>query len=403
MRVLAKMGIYSIGPLIGVVSPIITLPFLTAMIGPSGWGAVAIGQSLGGAAAVAALFGWSTLGTRAVAQAELADARHIYAVSLCARGMLVLLLSAPVFLSVRTLVPESHVALAIVFASAALMTALSAGWYFIGRGEALKFLYFETGPRLLFVILGIVALLKAESPFLYSLTVFAGEFFVMAFPLLIIAKKNTSWQQLIRDTFSSFQSQLKIAFASIITLGYTRLSVTLVAALAPTATPIFAAFDRAQLMARSGIRPLVNALIGYAYSGSENAQRKQAKKATVLIMCLSTVGSGIVAIWGADLVSFIFNLEMPRIIAIFLALTIWSVAGSTCTSTFYLIPLGLQGILAKISIIQSIGAVIILTALTLFWGLWGAIVAISIVESVMLIWQIITIRGHRRSALIGAF
>lgn len=143
------------------------------------WVALALGQSIGGIASLVAGCGWTLTGPAQVATLSTDEERlALYRDSLGMRVIAVCVLAAPVALITWFLAREAAPALAVATGLATLLTALSANWYNVGRGDAAALLRYDTAPRVLAVLLAAAMVLSGGS--------------VYAFPALLAAAVSTS-------------------------------------------------------------------------------------------------------------------------------------------------------------------------------------------------------------------
>lgn len=175
-RILAFAG----APFLSLVAPFVFLPVLARIAGAESWTAVAIGQSVGGFAALVAALGYNTLGPTKVARVggDTAARRRILAASLHAR-LPVWIIAALVAVVVAALVaPAGHGWEAGLMAFAMSLTGLSLSWYFVGIGRALPLLWYDVLPRLVATILAAVLLVLGGSvlwyPTLLTLAIAGG-------------------------------------------------------------------------------------------------------------------------------------------------------------------------------------------------------------------------------------
>ncbi len=159
--------------------PLATLPYLTRVLGPEGWGAVAAALALGNLAATLPEYGFSVSASRTLSTLPPHDARRaaLAAGVVAAKGLLAV--GAVVLVLATQLSSRAALASGGLVAGACLIAAghgLWMAWYFEGAERAGAFLRVVVGSRLLYVAL-LFALVHdplhaARVPILYGLSAF---------------------------------------------------------------------------------------------------------------------------------------------------------------------------------------------------------------------------------------
>ena len=136
-------------PFLALLAPFLFLPVLARLAGADAWVAIALGQSVGGFAALVAGLGYAD--PRAAAGRGRLGAAGAVASSppACTPALPAWLVAAAGGVVVAALLaPDDHRAEAAVMAGAMSLSALAPTWYWIGVGRALPILWSEVLPRM---------------------------------------------------------------------------------------------------------------------------------------------------------------------------------------------------------------------------------------------------------------
>ncbi|GMA90033.1 lipopolysaccharide biosynthesis protein [Homoserinibacter gongjuensis] len=173
-RVIAFAGV----PFLSLLAPFLFLPVLARLAGADAWVAIAVGQSVGGFAALVAGLGYATLAPPLVAVALADERRRILATSVHARLPAWVVAGAVGVVVSVLLAPESARVEAGAMAGAMSLAALAPTWYWIGVGRALPILWSEVLPRMVATLAATGILLAGGGaiwyPVLLAVAMFAG-------------------------------------------------------------------------------------------------------------------------------------------------------------------------------------------------------------------------------------
>lgn len=375
-------------PLMSSLAAFIAIPLLIRTGGTEGWAAVAIGQGVGGTAALVVAFGWGTIGPTEAARAERRDHPTLYWDSVWMRATLALL-SIPAALGiVALLVQGEHLAAALAISAGIAAQGLSAGWFLTGQQRPYMIAAVETGPRAGAQIAAVFVVAATDDLLWYGLVVLVTE---LAFAGLaaVAFTRHAHRQGTIARMWEHSKRQWPLVLSGLVGAGYTRASVPIVAAIAYAAVPGFAALDRTQQFARTGIRPLTMFFQGWVVRGSGRARR-----ATIATLALGTfVGIGVaVGLPTAGQLIFTDAISFTLFQSVAIAILITAVAGSMATGLFYLVPARAIRVFSWTSIGATVVGVPALVACTAAWGVDGAIGTLAAVELGVVIAQAAYVR-----------
>ena len=157
-RRLRKLFLFAVVPVIGIVSPLLVIPTVTSQYGATGWSAMAIGMSVGAAAAVFVELGWGLTGPQRVAGAPVSQRGHLYLLSNATKLSVFVLLSPFVYAICWFLTPSYAMECALMGVATAAV-GLSPAWFFTGTSQPLRILATDSAPKLVAAGVTAVALL----------------------------------------------------------------------------------------------------------------------------------------------------------------------------------------------------------------------------------------------------
>jgi O-antigen/teichoic acid export membrane protein len=392
---------FALIPALAMLSPLIALPFITRAAGAEGWAAIATGQALGAAAAIAIQFGWGTTGPPIIARLSGLDRRGVYFTSAFMRAALFLLATPAALFFVNLIVPEQWVLIASLLCVATAIGGLGPSWYFVGSGDPRSLMFFETLPRLAGVLVSTVAVAVTGDVLFYAIVTLSIELLMVIVSISSIARPTSGIRGHARDAIAQAREQWSLAASALVSSGYTRLSVPIVAAISYSQAPVFASADRIQTLARSGIRPFVQAFQGWV---AQAPAGEKVFKRRVLIASAAVTSVALLAAAGvATLLPFVDTLLFGPEIQIsvlqssLVAIALLAIGLSNCTSAFYLAPSRRIGPIAASTTTGSIVGVPLIWLGASLYGAEGALAAIALTEFGVAGWQLsVAAKGLRR-------
>ena len=287
---LLRLSVFAGLPLLSAASPILVIPSLTAVLGARGWGAIAVGQSVGTFGALLVSFGWSIEGPSRAAASDHGERRILYGESMASR-LLTSVLTLPLTVVVAFLVPTPDRPAASLMALAAAASGLLPTWFFIGTGQPIRLALFDTIPRVLAAIVAVVLLPLVRQGWVYP-TVLLSTICIAAG----VSSKLLTGAFFKRPNLGHLQ-QLRasglLVLSSLISSGYGSLSLTFVAAASPLAAVDYAAGTRVLALATSFAGSISNALQGWVSSARHPEGELYRRRG--LALSGSVVGGGLAA------------------------------------------------------------------------------------------------------------
>jgi O-antigen/teichoic acid export membrane protein len=304
-RILAFAGL----PFLSLLAPFLFLPVLARLAGADAWVAIALGQSVGGFAALLAQVGYPTLAPPQVAVADAERRRRILATSLHVR-VPVWLVSAAVGVALAALLaPASHRVEAAVMSGAISLAALAPTWFWIGVGRALPIVWTEVVPRMAATLAASGVLLAGGGVIWYPLLLLVA---MVAGPAAVYARLAGS--AVLHVDRAGVRAVLRTHPPAVIAEtaagAYNALAVTLVTAVAPVAQAArYVSGDKAYRIGQYAVTALGNALQGWvAEAVADQAELARRLRTAVLLHAgLGLAGLGAFALIGPALTEVLFG------------------------------------------------------------------------------------------------
>lgn len=360
-----------------------SLAVIPAMIradGDAAWGSIAVGQSIGGIAAVAIGYGWGISGPARIAIADASRRRTEYLESVKVRLLLAVPAAGLAAVAATFVTPVSPLLGALGAISAATV-GLSANWYFAGTRRPYVMLLMETVPRVMGTIVGIVMMAMGAGATAGLLCVTAG--------MLIAFLGSCSWILLSSRRFRSqaprtasvgvlLARQRHGLVSSLGSSVYVAAPLVIVSLVAPAAQPVFALVDKVQRQVSVALVPLVTVLQGWvphieARESAARANRALAGGATLGVL----LGVGIF-VFGPLLIDFLGHgsIEVSTFVILLMAGYVAINFFESVVAKVTLASLGRLKLAAHATSISALIGLPLVAAGAIFWGAAGALAAV---------------------------
>jgi len=366
-RIAAFAGV----PFLSLVAPFVFLPVLARLAGTDSWNAIALGQSVGGFAALVSGLGYSTLAPPYVAAATPGQRRRLVATSLHVR-VPVWIVAAVVSVVVAVLLtPDASRVDAGAMAFAMSLAGLAPTWYWIGVGRAMPILWSEVLPRTAATLAATGLLVIGAGPIWYP---------VLLTVVMIAGPAVIYWRIASREIVSVDRDEVVAVLrrhppaliAEMAGGAYNALAVTLVRSVAPAAqTARYVAGDKAYRIGQYSVSALGNALQGWVVEAGTARMGRRLRIVVLLHGSFGVVGCVAMGLVGPWLTTFLFSAKVAMGEA-----TAWgfgvAILGITLGTAFGRI--GLITIGARKAFMNCVvGAAIVgVTGLLVGGHLWGA-------------------------------
>lgn len=288
---LSKIAGYSLSMLVLAVASLAIIPVIVGADGPRAWASIAVGQSIGGVAAVLVGYGWGLTGPAVVARADPPARVRAHSESLWVKCVLLVPAGATAA-SLAALLTPTRPDLAAVGALSTATVGLTASWYFVGLSRPYALFFLETFPRVLGTVVGIALMLAGADAFVGVMCVLGGM--VLAFVASSIFIQSASGvprgERLPRSPLWSVLGSQGLGLSStLLSSGYVAAPVLIVSAVAPYALPVYAIVDKVQRQVSVALNPFVTVFQGWVPRATSDRLRERVFRALALSVLFSTL------------------------------------------------------------------------------------------------------------------
>lgn len=395
-RLLRFGGGYGISVIIGAIVSIAVIPAVIIIAGKDAWATYAVAQAVGGIVFVFVAAGWGITGPTDVAKLPAERRGQYYVDSVTTRGWLFILTLVPATTIAIVLTREEYQFVAAVAVATSTITALSAGWFFVGESSPIRFLIFETLPRSGGTALGAVALLMT-----HNINLFVGLQFLGALASLIVTtvsilrryKKWTLDLHLVASLTRLRDHKSAIAMAATATI-YVNVPIMVVEAFVPAATAVYALAERILRLGLYATRPAVQVAQGYVPTPD---LQEQLRRARTVIWCGLVIGvaGGTAYAAFAPITGQLLSgatLAIPFEVSIAFGVALFAMLFSQLTGFACLTAFNRTRALALSTIVGAIVGGVLLIPLALLGGIVGVIWAMAAAETAVLVTQLFVLR-----------
>ena len=388
---------YFLIPAAGALSPLLVIPAVSTTFGASGWAVMAIGQSIGGAAAVVGELGWGVIGPQQLPRLGQRRRIRLYRTSLASRLLSTVPLTVLAAVLAALLAPNGRIEAASLAAGTAL-AALSPTWYFIGTNRPYVILGTESAPKIATALVSGILIFAGFDTLVFGLLTICQVGLTLVLAARKIDGPTRPGMADFREAPATMRRQLVIGVGRSISVVYTYLPTSIAALVAPSAVPAFAAVDRLlrmSLAVLSGIPSRLQSWLGSAPDDGADKRRTQTIQLNLILGVVCGAGFAALAGWVA---SFVFAGEIGinpglawcagALLAIICAsrgmgLVLVS-AGGANSITVAIVPSAITGVVALFPLAAGAGAV-------------GVVLAGICAETVGLVFQYVLYRRRLKT------
>ncbi|MEU1972504.1 hypothetical protein ABZ477_12650 [Microbacterium sp. NPDC019599] len=381
-EVVRRSVLFAISIVASTIVGFFSIPVLVSSIGASGWGHLAVMQSVCQLFAVVVAFGWGAIGPSMVSAAPVQTRKRMYVESLYFRGALALVALPLAYLVCGLLTGETPAAVALAVVSY-VVPGLSAAWYFVGTNRPVAMFLCDAMPVILGQVAGLVAILFVPDVTVYlACTALFGVGGAAASAIFVLtrpegpagSRTRMPWLEIARVQAAGVSTTIS---ASI----WSAAPIVLVQALAPAALPVYAMVDRLMKYGILALAPVLQAVQGWV---PEQGPEHVPHRARVAVR----IGWGIGALGGLGLAGL--STPLSAVLTLGEATVPWGVAAiagaaflfeavAQLTGLAVLVPLGGGRQLAVSSVATAVVGVPLIALLVWWAGLVGAVVGMLLV------------------------
>lgn len=397
-----KFGFYLLNISLGGLTSLLVIPVVISIVGTNSWGQLAVAQALGAIIAVFVGFGWGIVGPAQIAGMRISERGQYLRDSITSRALL-LACSIPVYavLGFVILGPESDLIAYLLGGFATLSLALGSGWFFIGESAPVRLLVWDSIPRALGLVIaaGVLFLTHSLLIFVVIQFIFGGLSIVLTTRSLQKRYPEGVYNFSMRDGFR----RLSGSYAALVTAGtsalYVNAPLIIVSTILPGFTPVYAAAEKIQRFALTGMAPVTQIIQGYIPSAVDAAgMDKRISRSVVLTTSAAVVFGAVIAIalpWLAHLVTA-GNIVVPFSLSIPMGLSATLIVISGVTGLAALVALGKQRAVAVSTVIGAAIGLPLTIVMAQLGGVVGAAWAVAASEVLVLGYQLFVLSASLR-------
>lgn len=367
---------FGLVPALSMLSSILLLPIISVKIGPSGWTAVAVGQSIGAIFSSVVSLAWGVIGGHKIATSDsLVERRKIYRSSVHSRSLVFLLVVICV-VPILLLTVSGERLSTVLFMVGVSFNGLTASWYFSGVGLPKMLILNEGVVRFSGYFISIILLLLGLPLFSYALiTVFSGIVMfilnwktIMGGEVLYLHGDLRAAIRTIRDQLLGAASR---AFVALFSFG----GPTIIGAVSPSSLAIFSAFDQVQKASKNALDVVPQSFVWWI----DQQQMQDRGKKYRRFFAFTLTSSALILVSFCALGAFVMRILFAgAIVPDFSEIVLVSLL---ITLTYYthalelviLIPSGKQRFVYILNIALTIFGLIVVGVLTAWLGVAGAL------------------------------
>lgn len=306
-RILAFAGL----PFLSLVTPFLFLPILARIAGADAWLAIAVGQSVGGFAALFVALGYNTVGPTLVARASSEDRGAVLRRSVLPR-LAIFLPGAVISVVIAAVIaPRSLQLEAALMALAMALSGLSSAWYMVGLGRAGLVVMYEIFPRIIATALAASALIVSGQVIWYPLLLVLASIISVTWFLL----RTVGAGELLRSHPGEIRRVLRENRSAMVIEvaggAYNSLAVSLASITASTVQAAsYVSGDKLYRIGQYSVSALGNALQGWVVEGGAREFTIRAKRSLLIHLALGLLGFVAFALLGPVLSGLLFGAQV---------------------------------------------------------------------------------------------
>lgn len=369
-------------PFLSLLAPFFFLPILSRIGSADVWVAVALGQSLGGVAALVASFGYPTIAPPLVSRASEAARRRLLATSIHVRLPLWAAAATVASIVAALVASDSGRAAASAMAAAMSLAALAPTWYWIGVGRAMPILWFEVLPRMAATVAATGLLLAGGSvmwyPALLAVAMAVGP--AAVYWRHAGAELSTVDREDVRAVLRRHTPGMVAESSAGI---YNTLAVAIVTIVAPVAAAaMYVSGDKAYRIGQYSVGSLGNAFQGWVAESRDRGLARRLAVAVTLHAAMGLAGFAAFAALGPWLTDVVFggDVAITRTVAVGFGAAILGISLGTAFGRIGLIVIGARKPYMTCVVSSSVVGAAGLVIGGALWGASGAAAALGATE-----------------------
>lgn len=394
-RLFRAAGGYGISVVISGIVSIAVIPTVIIVAGEGAWTTIAVSQAIAGFGFVLATYGWGVTGPTDVAGLQASARGRFFFDSLLSRAWLTLAVLA-VSIPLAIALADGDPWLAALTVSSGVLVALSSGWFYVGERSPIRFLLYDTVPRLAGTAAGAAVLIATGEVRWFAGLQLLGVVAAAVICSADILRRHGGWAftaSPVRAAANLRGQAAPVTMAATTSL-YVNVPVVIVQIFLPSATAVYALAERMVRLTLYATRPIVQVAQGYVPSPDPDRRIERARRVTGLALGLALIGGigfALLAPWVSGLLSG-GSLELSWALAAAMAANIGALLASQLTGFACLTALGLARVLARSTIVGAIVGTALMIPFTLWFGVVGLAWGLALSEFAVLAVQLAALR-----------
>lgn len=393
-------------PALSLLASLVLLPLISRRFGPSGWVALALGQSIGAVVSVVVGMAWPVIGGNLIARAATTEEKkEIFRVGACSRIIVLsVLLSAAIPLTVA--LAQSYPWVTAFFMIGVSLNGLSAGWYFEGLGEPKQLILNEGLVRSAGYVVALAGLMLGASLAWYGAVMIAVGLLMFSLNRWTVMRGSRLWLPGSgKLALRTIQQQSSGTLSRVIQAAFGYGGPMIFSLLAPLQLPLYSALDQVQKAGSNSLNPLPSAFVSWVGSASPIERPRRMRNSIVFIVTVCIV---VVMAWiplGPVIIGFLFanNFTMSMAGSLILILAIVAVLICRSLQLLILVPLGrAQLVFASNSATSIVGIILVMIGALTFGALGGIGAWALSYGALSCFYCIVAVRSLRKSPRIAA-
>lgn len=403
-RLFGRLSVFAVSVATNGVVSIFAIPLLVHGVGAQTWAAMATGQVIGGVASAVVAWGWGVVGAAEVAALpsglRLTYFRQSLGIRLSLLGPAAAIAgTASVMLCHRSGATAAGVAVATT------VSGVSASWFFVGVGQPAGLLWFDTAPRGVATVLGVIAVGLGASALVYPLLLLLGTCLGALLGTVRVLQMRSpsqieacipvnSGSLLNKGSRQVLLRQAPAVAGTLLAATYLSLPLTFVAGLAPSAVPTYAIADKLLRLALAAATPLAQVTQGWVPSAGEQELPGRVSRAFRLVGALSLVAAVVFALV-APLIGYALTggaISLSIALSIPLGLAFGSSILTQTVGLACLVPLGRGRAFVQAALLGAGVTLPLQLVLTPRCGGTGSAWAVAAAEMSVLMWEVFILR-----------
>lgn len=361
-RTAGRLSGFTVSVLLVTLLGVVSIPWLTASVGATTWGTLALIQTVAQFGGIVVAFGWGAVGAATVAGIPEERRPALFRRSLQARAVLYACVF-PILALLLIALTRGEIMLSVLGAAVYLMPYLGASWYFTGEGRPKRLLLFDTVPTVVGAVLGLLGTWLTGELWVYLL--FQGLGYIAAVTISAQVVRHSPQETGFQDRTplkTMLASQRHAVSATLVSGLYVTLPMVAVTAFLPGLQPMYAMADRLFKYASIAFLPVQQFFQSWV-PVDDGGRPRRMRIATLSAVGIGGIAGALIAglsPWASMLLS-VGKISVPLSVSLPLGVAFLGIATAAVVGYACLVSLGrVRALAASTTIGALVGAPLIL-------------------------------------------